>query len=129
MLQALRSLTKTPGVSITVIAVLALGIGANTALFSIIDRTVLHPFPFRDLDHLVEVSGNAPNGRESGPSAAELELWKSLVPSLSEAAMWRWQNLTLTGVPDPENLFTLETSPKLFDLLGVHPSPGVTLLA
>src|SRR3954468_13238862 len=113
MLASLRGLRKSPALSLTVIAVLALGIGANTALFSIIDRTVLHPFPFRDLDRLVEVSGNAANGRESGPSAAELELWKSRVPSLSEVAMWRWQNLTLTGVADPENLFTLETSHKL----------------
>jgi hypothetical protein len=123
-LQSLRGLFKTPGLCLTVIAVLSLGIGANAALFSIIDRTVLHLFPFRELDRIVEVTGLAANGRESGPSAVELELWQSRVPSFEQTAMWRWQNLTLTGMPDPENLFTLETSPKLFDLLGVRPALG-----
>ncbi len=129
MLQSLRGLQRTPGLSLTVIGVLALGIGANTALFSIIDRTVLHPFPFHDLNRLVEITGMTASGQAFGLSPAELELGRSRVPSLQQFAIWRWQSLTLTGVDDPENLPIVETGPEMFDLLGVQPVIGRTFRA
>jgi len=117
---SVRSLRKSAGFSAVVVAVLALGIGANTALFSIIDKVLLHPFPFRNLDRMVEIAGLAPE---------EMDFFATHVHSLEQTATWRWQSLALTGVDSAESIFALEVSENLFDMLGVPPALGRTLLA
>lgn len=112
-----------------VIAVLALGIGVNTAVFSIIDRVLLHPFPFREVDRLVELNGITASGRTTGNAPAELEFFATHVRALDQIAFWRWQNLVLTGVDDTDYIYALEVSSKLFDTLGVRPAIGRTFLA
>ncbi len=124
MRQSLRSLLKNPGFSVLVTGVLALGIGANTALFSIIDRVLLNPFPYREPDRLVYVSGRNAKGRPSGASPAEFRFWEGRVPAFQQSAIWRWRELMLTGVDDPESLMALEVSPHTFDILGVPPAHG-----
>ena len=106
------------------IGILGLGMGANAALFSIIDRVILHPFNYRAPDRLVHISGRWANGRDSGISPAELEYWENRVPAFGESAIWHWRDLTLTGVEDPESLWALEVSPHTFDILGVPPIHG-----
>jgi predicted permease len=126
---SLRSLRNSAGFSIVVIAVLALGIGANTALFSIIDKVVLHPFPFRSLDRLVEIDGFGESGKKTGTAPVEMDFFATHVHALEQTAIWRWQNLVLTGVESADSIFALEVSPNLFDMLGVPPAIGRTLLA
>jgi predicted permease len=126
---SLRSLRKSAGFSVVVVSVLALGIGANTALFSIIDKVLLHPFPFRNLDRLVEINGLSASGKKTGNAPVEMDFFATHVHSFEQAAIWRWQNLVLTGVDSADSIFALEVSEHLFDLLGVPPALGRTLLA
>ncbi|HYL74561.1 MAG TPA: ABC transporter permease [Bryobacteraceae bacterium] len=127
MLSHLRS-GKKLGFSLVVIAVLALGIGANTALFSIIDRVLLHPFPFRGLDRLVEVEGITGKGSRVGTAPLETNFFAARVRSLQQVSMWRWQNLVLTGVDNTDSIFALEVSDNLFDALGTPAALGRTLV-
>jgi len=73
------------GLSLVVIAVLALGIGANTALFSIIDLVLLHPLPIRGLDRLVRIEGVARSGRRTNNAAAESDFFATHVRALEMA--------------------------------------------
>lgn len=124
MRQSLRSLRKSPGFSLLVIGVLALGIGANAALFSIIDRVLLHPFDYHEPDRLVYISGVSGKGAPTGISPADFSFWENRVPAFEQSAIWHWRDLMLTGVEDPENVGALEVSPRTFDLLGVPPIRG-----
>jgi predicted permease len=128
MFRSLRS-GKNRGFSLIVVAVLALGIGANTALFTIVDNVLLRPFPFRGLDRLVEVTGVTAKGKETGNAPVELDFLAAHVRSLQQVAMWRWQNPVLTGVDETDSIFALEVSESLFDSLGVAPARGRTLTA
>src|SRR5712692_8689372 len=106
----LRSLRKSAGFSAVVILVLALGIGANTALFSVIDKVVLHPFPFRSLDRLVEITGLTTSGKKTGNAPLEMDFFANHVHALEQIATWRWQNLVLSGVDNADSIFALEVS-------------------
>jgi putative ABC transport system permease protein len=117
------------GLSLVVIAVLALGIGANTALFSIIDLVLLHPLPIRGLDRLVRIEGVARSGRRTNNAAAESDFFATHVRAFEQIAFWKWQNLALTGVENPDYLPALEVSEHLFDILGAAPQLGRTFLS
>ncbi len=127
--RSFRSLRKSAGFSAVVISVLALGIGANTALFGIIDKILLHPFPFRNLDRMVEITGLTTSGKKTGNAPVEMDFFAGHVHAFAQTAIWRWQKLVLTGVDNPDSVFALEVSPNLFDMLGVPASRGRTLLA
>src|SRR5215467_8081642 len=122
----LRSLWKNAGFCLLVVAVLALGIGANTALFSIIDRVLLHPLPFRTLDRMVEITGLAADGRETASMPDEMDYFASHVRSFEGVAFWRWQSFVLTGVENADSIFALEVSERLFNLVGERPAIGRT---
>ena len=124
-----RVFRGSPGFSLIVIVVLALGIGANTALFSIVDRVVLHPLPIRGLDRLVRIEGVTRSGRHTNNAAAESDFFAAHVRGLEQTAFWKWQTLALTGVDSPDYLPALEVSEHLFDILGVAPQFGRTLLS
>ena len=124
MRQSLRSLRKSPGFSALVIGVLALGMGANAALFSIIDRVLLHPFNYRDPSRLIDISGRDSKRGATGLSPAAFNYWQSRVPAFERAAIWHWRDFMLSGVAEPESLRALEVSPHTFDILGVPPLHG-----
>src|SRR5271155_2989508 len=100
----LRSLRKNSGFSLIVVSVLALGIGVNTALFSIIDRVLLHPFPFRGLDRMVEIAALDAKGEETGEAREDINFLATHVHSLEQIAVWRWQSFVLTGVAEPDSI-------------------------
>src|SRR5260370_23327090 len=124
-----RSLRKSAGFSAVVISVLALGIGANTALFSVIDKVLLHPFPFRSLDRLVEITGLTTSGKKTGNAPLEMDFFANHVHALEQIAVWRWQNLILTGVARPDSIFSVGVSQNLFDIFRVPPPPRRTMAA
>ncbi len=115
---------RSPAFSALVIATLALGIGANTALFSIIDRVLLHPFPYRDAQSLVDITGRSADGKPRNITPAQFDFYLGRIPAFQQAAIWKWRDLMLTGVNDPESLWALEVSPQTFDILGVPPLHG-----
>jgi predicted permease len=124
-----RVFRNSPGFALIVIFVLALGIGGNTVLFSIIDRVVVHPLPVRGLDRLVRIEGVQRSGRRTNNAAAESGFFAAHVRAFAEIAFWKWQNLALTGVENPDDLPALEVSEHLFDVLGVAPQLGRTFLS
>lgn len=124
MRACLRSLGRSPGFSAVVIGVLGLGMGANAALFSIIDRVLLHPFPYQDAERLVDISGRDAKGFPTGVSPAAFKFWNGRVTAFQQSAIWHWRDLMLTGVEDPESIWGLEVSPQTFDILGVRPLYG-----
>src|ERR1700690_112116 len=124
----MRGLRKNIGFSLIVISVLALGIGANTALFSIIDRVLLHPFPFPSLDRLGEIHSLDAKGEETNNAPEDMNFFATHVHSFERVEIWRWQNFVLTGVDNTDSVFALEVSRHLFDTLGVRPALGRTFL-
>lgn len=124
----MRGLRKSPGFALLVVSVLALGIGANTALFSIIDRVLLHPFPFRGLDRMVEPFALDASAKETNESIEDMNFMAGHVHSFEQAATWRWHSFVLTGIDDTDSVFALEVSQHLFDALGVAPAMGRTFI-
>ena len=121
---AFRGLRRNLGFSLVVVAVLALGIGMNTALFSIVDRVLLHPFPFRGLDRMVDLdAGDMELNRE------ENQYFARRMHSFEQTLIWTWENVVLTGVDDTDSIFLLEVSEHLFDSLGVPAALGRTFTA
>jgi putative ABC transport system permease protein len=122
-----RGLRKSPGFTLAVILTLALGIGANTAIFSVVDQLLLRPLPYPNGDELVTVYETRPDlkveiivGRSrNGVSPANWLDWQRDSRTLGQLAIWRSSTVTLTGVGSPVRLNTQIVSGEFFPLLGV----------
>ncbi|HWZ32201.1 MAG TPA: ABC transporter permease [Bryobacteraceae bacterium] len=125
---AVRMLARSPGFSTVAILTLALGIGANTAIFSLVHTLILKPLPFRDPSRLVIAWDTyLPQYPKIGVSPAELEVWRQQPDIFEDTAWFRHipYDLSLTG-PGAEamEVHAAIVSPRLFTLLGVVPSRG-----
>ena len=125
----LRALRKTPGFTVVVILTLALGIGANTAIFSIVDGVLLRPLPFPAPDRLVKVVSNAPGAGlhdfgTSEPELRDLQGRADIFDSVS--AVWP-VSADVTGGSQPERIELVVVSPNYFSLLGVEAQIGRVL--
>lgn len=105
---------------------LALGIGANTAIFSLINAVLLRPLPFPDADRLVSVSESGATGNGNDVAPPNFLDWRSAQRSFTDLAAFTPVSLNLTGVEAPENLEGLRVTASLFSVLGVEPSLGRT---
>jgi predicted permease len=129
---AVRMLVKTPGFSLVAIVTLALGIGANTAIFSLVSAVLLRPLPFPDPDRLVlvwdDVSGQT-HGRFSltEPTPADYSAWKAQSQSFTDMAAMLWDTYNLTGIAEAQKLEGVRTTANLFNVLGMQPLIGRTL--
>jgi len=121
---ALRALTSNPGFAIVTILTLALGIGANTAIFSVINAVMLRPLPFRGADQLCIVTEQLPSVPMVGPSYENFQDFRDRSKSFSAMAATRITTLTLTGAGEPERLPAQMTSATMFPLLGVSARLG-----
>jgi putative ABC transport system permease protein len=120
---ALRMLRRAPGFTLTAIVTLALGVGATTAIFSVVDAVLLAPLPFADADRLV-VARWGPSLRESTPiSYPAFQEWRDSGVFERTAAYFSW-SVTMSGDGEPEQLRGLRVSASLFDTLGVRPIAG-----
>ena len=125
-----RLLRKTPGFSAVALATLALGIGATTAIFSVVDAVLLKPLPFRNAERLVAVwESNGAVTRETTFTAPwNFREWRKQVQALEALAAIHDLHINLTGGPngriDPEELLAERVSAGLFPLLGVNPILG-----
>lgn len=127
--EAWRSVLANPGVTLVVVATLALAIGANTALFSVLNGVLLRPLPYADPDELVILWETNPAQRieESQLSTGNYYDFRQRTEAFDgELAAYRYEGNTLTGVDRPERLDTVLVSPILFQTLGVDAHLGRT---
>src|SRR6185295_16582748 len=101
----------------TAVAALALGIGANTAIFSIVNRVLLKPVPFPDPDRLVMFMNTTPGGQGPAASPAKFQHWKSQ-PTVQDAAAFRNGAINLTGGEFAEQVRAGQVSANYFKLFG-----------
>ena len=131
----LRGLLKTPVFALSVVFTLALGIGGNTALFSVVDQLLLRPLPYPDGDRLVTVyekwltggGSGLPDASRGSVSPANWLDWQRDSRTIERFAAWRATPLTMTGVGDPVQLSTQVVSAEFFPVLGVAPLLGRTI--
>ena len=123
---ALRLLLKNPGFTIVTVVALALGIGANTAIFSVVNAVLLRPLPYKDPERLVMVWEDATKtGRpRDTPTAANFIDWRNQNQVFEGMAAINEESYNLTGAGDPERLDGVRVSASLFPLLGVEPQLG-----
>lgn len=119
-----RTLLRSPGFTITAILVAALGVGANTAVFSIADHVFLRPLPFPDSDRLVKVWESHPGYGRMELSAANYRDWRKVARSFDGFGIYDTSSMNLVGQGDPERLNTGDVSADLMPLLGVKPLMG-----
>ena len=126
----LRRLGKSPGFTVTVLLTLALGIGANTAVFSVLNRVLLQPLPYPDSDRLVALWLNAPGGGLANFSSG-LKLSPSMYltfarhnQTFESIGIWTTRNANVTGVAEPEEVNTARISDGVLQTLGVRPALG-----
>ncbi len=116
---ALRQLRKSPGFTSAAIATLALGIGANTAIFSLVDGVLLAPLPYVQPDRLVMVWENNPRFAHVGVSYPNFRDWQRDARSFQKMAALNWQSYDLVNPGTPEHLDGMAISSGLFSMLGV----------
>lgn len=123
---ALRVFRKSPFFTVVVVLTLALGIGANTAIFSIVNAVLLRSLPFQDADRLEKITFNNPGvGLRDVPfSVTEFEDLKSRAGIFEEVSVVWPVSANLTGAKEPQRLELLVVSPNYFSMLGATPQIG-----
>ena len=121
---AVRQLGKSPGFALTAILTLALAIGANTAIFSVVDGVVLAPLPYPQPDRLVLVLESRPNLKQLDTSYPDFQDWQRDARSFQEMAAFTWRNYDLARPGSPEHLDGMEISSGFFATLGVKLTLG-----
>lgn len=127
----LRMLAKSPGCTAVAVLTLALGMGANTLIFSAVYAVLLKPLPFKDSDRLVFVAKkNPPRGWNRNPiSPAEILAWRNQSQALEDLAAYTQKHCVLTGAGEAEENPCEVISSNLFPVLGVTPIRGRTFSA
>lgn len=122
----LRSLRKAPGFTIVVVLTLALGIGANSAIFGVVHAVLLRPLPFPNADSLVDIGSRSAlfDFEHLGVSLPDLADIRANVPALAAASPYQPETKELTGEGKPEQIESAGISEDFFSLLGVGPVLG-----
>lgn len=124
---ALRSLLRSPVFSITAVLTIALGIGVNTAIFSVIQPVLLDPLPYRDPDRLVHIAETHPEFPSLQVAAPDYFDWRTTARSFDQIAAYTFQAMnqtTLLGHGAPERVQGTQASHELFPMLGIQPLEG-----
>ncbi len=127
---ALRMLLKTPGFTLIAIATLALGIGANSAIFSVVNAVLLRPLPLTEPARLVQLyeSKEFPAGFLGSSSAANVRDWREQNNTLEGIAAYRYRDFALQDRQNPERLIGVMVSADYFRVLGARPLLGRTFV-
>jgi hypothetical protein len=123
---ALRVLRKNPGFTAVVVLTLALGIGANTAIFTVAYDVLLRPLPYRNAGKLVMVweDDSLYGFPENTPSPGNYSAWKAQNHVFTDMAAYNSGSFNLTGHGNPEALWGVQVTANMFPLLGVKPELG-----
>jgi predicted permease len=128
----LRMLAKNPGFTAVAVITLALGIGANTAMFSVVNAVLLEPLPYKEASRLVTLwfpetaFGISSPGSTTDPDYVQ---WRAQNKVFDDIAAFHGQTFNLTGGGEPERLLGAAVTPNLFQLLGVTPALGRSFLS
>src|SRR5688500_8724917 len=123
---AARGLAKKPLFALTAVLTLALGIGANSAIFSVINDVLLRALPYRDAARLIELYGLGPDGNRVLISRREAEVFQSRAQTLEALTMVTSQSVNLTGGERPERVRGAFVSANFFDTFAIAPVFGRT---
>src|SRR5262245_23968638 len=124
-------LVKTPGFTVVAVLTLALGIGANSAIFSIVNSLLLNPLPYRDSARLAIIWTHSPgaNVDKDWPSPGQFEAVKGNSTVFEDIAIIHGRSVNVGGLSNPTRAGVLEASSNLFPLLGAKPLMGRVFLA
>jgi predicted permease len=123
---ALRLLRNTPGFTIAAVAALALGIGANTAIFSVLNTVILKPLPYPDPERLVMFLNVSPQGLGGAASPTKYNVWRRQTAAFQDVAAYRFSVVNITGDANPEQVAAAYVSADFFRLFGALPIVGRT---
>ena len=125
---AWRTLRKSPGFAITALAALAIGIGANTAIFSVVNAVLLRPLTYPQADRIVLFYLTTPTGPAYGGSATKFNAWGAQTQVFEDVAAYEYTGaqLNLTGGANPEQVHGIRVSAGYFRLFGAAPVVGRT---
>ncbi len=121
-----RRLLRAPVFTIITVLTLAIGIGANTAIFSVVEGVLLKPLPFSHPESVIAVDHTAPGVGIAHAGAAPFLYftYKERAQTLADVAMWRGGSSSVTGLPEPEEVPELDVTWRFLPLLGVQPTVG-----
>ena len=125
----LRGIRRSPGFAALAVGTLALGIGANTAIFSVVHAVLLRPLPYEGADRIVRIYEEAPGAaddgmRPMGLTKFELGVLRSSSWTLSHAGIYLPSTMTLSGRGEAVRMTGIQMSPALMAMLGVNPAIG-----
>jgi len=126
---ALRTLAQSPGFTAVAILTLALGIGANTAIFSVIDTVLLKPMGYPDPDRIIAFLLTSPGGSGMGASVTKFNVWREQTEAFQDVSAWRFGVANLTGTDNPEQIQSTQVSANFFRLFGAPVIQGRTFTA
>ena len=121
---AVRQLAKSPGFTAVAVLTLALGIGANTAIFSAVDAVLLRPLPYPQSDRLVDLAASNSEPVRFAISYLDLLDMRAMTQDFTGVAAYSSQRYNLTGAGDPREIQAAYATANLFNVLGVHPVVG-----
>src|SRR5579862_7387974 len=125
-----RTMAKAPGFTGVALLTLVLGIGATTAIFSVVNAVLLRPLPYREVKSLVHVLANDPQDARAGVSYRTYETWRSQNRSFVEMAVYYrnsgWSRVTIGGTVEPQSLQASFSSANFFTVMGVATILGRT---
>jgi predicted permease len=122
---AFRQLRKTPGFTLTAVLTLALGIGVNAAMFSVIDQVLLRPLPYKNADRMVQIGAMPFTGQGFGPvSTPDIQDWQARNHSFQAIGFFMMQLPSFRADGDPQFTIQVLSSTNLFELLGIQPALG-----
>jgi putative ABC transport system permease protein len=126
---SIRMFVRSPGFTLAAVAALALGIGANTAIFSIVNAVLLKPVPFPEPDRLVVFQQTSPEGAFSAGSPAKFQFWREQTSVVQHVSAYRSNIVNLTGEGIPEQLRASQVSSDYFRLFGAPMLQGRSFTA
>jgi putative ABC transport system permease protein len=123
---AVRSLARTPGFLLVAVLTIGLGVGANTAIFTAVNKILLAPLPYKDSAHLVRIFASTPmfKGLPLGISMGDGAEIAKRARSIDSLTMMQTDSLTMTGSGDPKSLGIMKVSGNFFEELGARPALG-----
>jgi predicted permease len=126
---SVRLFRQSPGFTVAAVAALTLGIGTNTAIFSVVNSVLLKPAPFPEPDRLVMFMNTSPRGSGPGASPAKFQHWREQSSIVQDVSAFRTGVVNLTGGAVPEQLQSAQVSADYFRLFGATPLRGRTFTA